>query len=344
MIRKLGLYISIFFICAVILITFLSIPGLAQEKNYRVEVLQITNFEELQLVYDGFLKELEKNGISQGRNLTVNRTIIDFDIENPSLVKRINVYLRIRSEASRIAKEKPDLVLTMGTPVTKYAKDKIIDAGIPLVFTALAFPAAVGCKSLTEAGPGFTGVTTHMNMKDALGIVKQAFPAIKTVGIVHSDDSNSIAHVEEAKKEGLSLGITVISKQVGIKDPVVPALKELQKQGVQAFAVPPDPYYELRAHEKASELIEFSKANKTPAFSFVIDKIPGAILYVGVDFDNIGALSGKQSVKILKEGVKPEALPILRQQDLTIMVDTKLMQALNIQLPPEILRIAKPVD
>jgi putative ABC transport system substrate-binding protein len=334
----------IFFICAVFLITCLSIASLAQEKNYRVEVLQITNFEELQLVYDGFLKELEKNGILEGRNLTVKRTIIDFDIENPSLVKRINVYLSIRKEASRIAKEKPDLVLTMGTPVTKYAKDKIIDAGIPLVFTALAFPAAVGCKSFTEAGPGFTGVTTHMNMKDALAIVKQAFPAIKTVGIVHSDDSNSIAHVEEAKKEGLSLGITVISKQVGIKDPVVPALKELKKQGVQVFAVPPDPYYELRDHEKAGELIEFSKANKTQAFTLVIDKIPGAILYVGVDFDNIGALSGKQSVKILKDGVKPEALPILQQQDLTIMVDTKVMQALNIQLPPEILRMAKPFN
>jgi putative ABC transport system substrate-binding protein len=344
MIRKLGLYISIFFICAVFLITCLCIPGLAQEKNYRVEVLQITNFEELQMVYDGFLKELEKSGISKGRNLTVNRTMIDFDIENSSLAKRINVYLSIRKEASRIAKEKPDLVLTMGTPVTKYAKDKIIAAGIPLVFTALAFPAAVGCKSFTEAGPGFTGVTTHMNMKDALAIVKQAFPAIKTVGIVHSDDSNSIAHVEEAKKEGLSLGITVISKQVGIKAAIVPALKELQKQGVQVFAVPPDPYYELRDHEKAGELIEFSKANKIQAFTLVIDKIPGAILYVGVDFDTIGSLSGKQSVKILKDGVKPEALPILQQQDLTIMVDTKVMQALNIQLPPEILRMAKPFN
>jgi ABC-type uncharacterized transport system substrate-binding protein len=63
-----------------------------------------------------------------------------------------------------------------------------------------------------------------------------------------------------------------------------------------------------------------------------------------VDFGNIGALSGRQSVKILKDGVMPEALPILQQQDLTIMVDTKVIQALNIQLPPEILRIAKPFN
>jgi putative ABC transport system substrate-binding protein len=332
------------FIYVFLLITGLTLPCLAQEKTYKVEVLQITAIEELQQVYDGFLKELEKSGFIQGKNLEVRRTIIDFDLENPTLTKRINVYFRIKSEASRIIKGKPDLVLTMGTPATKYSKDKIIAAGIPLEFTALAFPTAVGCKSLTEAGPGFTGATTHMDMKDALKVVRLAFPAIKTLGIVTSDDSNSITHVEEAKKEGPSLGFTVISKKVGMKDNIVPALNELQKQSAQAFVVPPDPYYEIRNHEKARELIEFTKANKIPAFSFVIDRVPGAILYVGVDFEVIGALSGQQAVKILKDNVKPGSLPIVRQQNLTVWVDMNLVQAMGMQLPPEVLHIAKPLD
>jgi putative tryptophan/tyrosine transport system substrate-binding protein len=332
------------FIYVFLLITGLTPPCLAQEKTYKVEVLQITAIEELQQVYDGFLKELEKSGFIQGKNLEVKRTVIDFDLENPTLTKRIKVYFRIKSEASRITKEKPDLVLTMGTPATKFSKDKIIAAGIPLEFTALAFPTAVGCKSLTEAGPGFTGATTHMDMKDAFKIVRLAFPAIKTLGMVNSDDSNSITHVEEAKKEGPPLGFTVISKKVGMKDNIVPALNELQKQGAQAFVVPPDPYYEIRNHEKARELIEFSKINKIPAFSFVIDRVPGAILYVGVDFEVIGTLSGQQAVKILKDGMKPGSLPIVRQQNLTVWVDMNLVQAMGMQLPPEVLHIAKPLD
>ena len=334
----------IFFICAVFLITCLSIPGLAQEKNYRVEVLQITDLEELQWVYDGFLKEMERNGIVKGKNLVVKRTIIEFDIENATLPSKIAVYLKIRKEASRIAQEKPDLVLTMGTPSTKYAKDTIIAAGIPLVFTALAFPATVGCKSMTEAGEGFTGATTHMNMKDALKVVRLAFPDVKTVGIVHSDDSNSIAHVEEAKKEGLPLGFTILSKQVSMKDPITPALKELQQRGAQAFAVSPDPYYELHNHEKAGEMVVFSKSFNLPVISLVIDKIRGAVLYAGVDFVTVGELSGKQAVKILKDGIKPGNLPILRQPELTVMVDMKRINFQGIQLPPEILHIAKPID
>lgn len=322
----------------------LALPCLAQEKAYTVEILQITPLEELQWVYEGFLKELEKDGIVPGKNLTVKRTIIDFDIENKTMTKQIKAYLRIKSEAARIAKEKPDLVLTMGTPATKYAKDKVIAAGIPLVFTALAFPQAVGSKSFTEAGPGFTGSITYMDMKDALKVVRNAFPDIRIVGIVHSNDANSIAHVEEARKQGTAYGFTFVTKQVGMKEHLTPALHELQKQGAQAFAVPPDPYYELHDHEKASELNDFSKATRIPAFSFVIDKIPGAILYVGTDFGVIGSLAGRQAVKILKDGAKPETLPILRQQPLSVMVDTKLMQAFGIKLPPEVLRLARPVD
>ncbi|HPS94675.1 MAG TPA: ABC transporter substrate binding protein [Deltaproteobacteria bacterium] len=322
----------------------LALPCLAQEKAYTVEILQITALEELQWVYEGFLKELEKDGIVPGKNLTVKRTIIDFDIENKTMTKQIKAYLRIKSEAARIAKEKPDLVLTMGTPATKYAKDKVIAAGIPLVFTALAFPQAVGGKSFTEAGPGFTGSITYMDMKDALKVVRKVFPDIRVAGIVHSGDANSIAHVEEAKKQGPAYGFTFVSKQVDMKERITPALQTLQKQGAQAFAVPPDPYYELHDHEKASELNDFSKATRIPAFSFVIDKIPGAILYVGTDFGVIGSLAGRQAVKILKDGAKPETLPILRQQPLSVMVDTKLVQAFGIKLPPEVLSIARPVD
>ena len=61
---------------------------------------------------------------------------------------------------------------------------------------------------------GFTGATLYMSMKDALKIVKLAFPKLKTIGIVTSDDENGIAHMEEAKKVAASTGMTVLSKQV----------------------------------------------------------------------------------------------------------------------------------
>lgn len=335
---------AVLFICILLLVLGISCPSSAQEKTYRIEVLQVTDVISFQMAYDGFLKELEKNGIVLGKNLNVKRTIIDFDIRHPSLWKKMKALVRIRSEASRIAGEKPDLVLTVGTPVTRYAKDKLIKAGIPVVFTAAAFPIEAGCRSMTEAGPGFTGATSFMDMSEAVRIVRLAFPAIKRVGIVHSDDGGIVSHLEEAEKEGKAHGFTILTEQADIEDPITPHLQDLQAKGVEAFAVPPDPYYIVRNYEVAGELGSFSKNTHIPILSLVIVRFPGALLYVGTDFELIGGFSGRQAVKILKHGVKPESLPVLRQQDLTVLVDMKLAHAYGLKLSPEILRIARPIE
>jgi putative ABC transport system substrate-binding protein len=266
-------------------------------------------------------------------------------MENAGLWSKVGVLMRIRDEASRIAELRPDLALTIGTPATKYAKGTIIDAGIPVVFTAVAIPEAAGCRSKTFAGQGFTGSTLYMNMHHALKIVRLAFPNIKRVGIIYSDDENGIAHMEEATLFGPEdAGLTFIAREVGKNESITAAAQELEKSGVEAFAVPLDTYYALRKYEAAKDLKNFSLKTKIPIFSFALVKMPGSMMYVGSDFTTIGQLSGTQAVKIMKDGTRPESLPILRQEDLRILVDTNQLRELNYKLPLEILQIAQDVE
>jgi len=318
--------------------------GFAQQKTFTIEVLQVTKIEPFDNAYQGFMQELSAAGLVEGQNLKVNRRIIDFDVEKGGLWKKVGVLFEIKSTASKIVEARPDLVLTVGTPATKYAKDKIVAAGIPLVFTAVAIPEAAGCKSLTVAGPGFTGATLYLDMADALKIARLAFPEIKTVAIVHTDDDNAMAQVEQVKAVGSQAGFTFITKEISKNDKFTPAARELIAQGAQAFAVPLDTYYGLRNYEPCFELSDVSLKNKVPVLSLVHMKVPGAILYIGAEFPLIGALSGKQAAKILLEGAKPGDLPILRQEDLTIMVDSDRLKALQIELPMEILQLAKSVE
>lgn len=327
-----------------VMMASMSIPCPGAVRTYRVEVLQVTSLEVLQKLYDGFIRELKQNGMVSGKNLVIKRTIVDFDIENPSLRKEIAAYLKIKKEASRIASEKPDLALTMGTPATKFSKETIVAAGVPLVFTALAFPSDVGSRSWTEAGPGFTGVVTYMNMRNALLVIRKAFPSIRSIGIVYSYDSNSVDHVDEAVRAGRTMGLRVIAKQVDVKQRIVPALRELRRQGVDAFVVPPDPYYAIRNYGAAHELVAFSEASRIPVISFVIDSSSEAVLNIGVDFEIIGRLCGRQAFKIMKEGAKPGSLPILRQQNLTVTFDPERMKAMGLPMSQEIPRVTKPVE
>jgi len=119
---------------------------------------------------------------------------------------------------------------------------------------------------------------------------------------------------------------------------------ELLDEGADSFFIPLDTYYGLRDYEACKDLLKIGDATDQPGISFVLMKFPGACLYVGSDFGISGAMSARQAVKIMKEGVKPETLPIAHQKDLNVMVDTKMMQKRGVELPMELLQIAKPVE
>jgi len=317
----------------------LSPASMDEQYTYRVEVLQVTDIEPFQQSLDGFLKALEDAGFAQGRNLDVHRVKIDFDVENGGFWDRLGVLLRIRKEAMRIAAARPNLVLTIGTPATKYARAILDEAHVPVVFTAVANPADADCPSLTDAGPGVTGATLYSDMGESMRIVKEVFPAVQKIGMVHTEDENGVAHVEAARAAGREVGMAVASQQVAKHDSIIPAVKRLYEggAGAQVFAVPLDAYYALRNYEPAKDLSDFGSENQVPVISFAMMRVPGAMLYVGADFEVVGRLAGTQAVKILKRHVKPDILPILRQARPTVLVDPQRVSALKVELPASML-------
>ncbi|MEW6705184.1 MAG: ABC transporter substrate binding protein [Pseudomonadota bacterium] len=307
-------------------------------RTYRVEVLQVTDIQPYQQALDGFVAALQEAGFRPGENLEIQRTKVDFDVERGGFWDKLGVILRLRDEARRIAQAKPDLVLTIGTPATRYARAILDEARVPLVFTAVANPLDAGCPSLTDAGPGATGATLYTDMAQSLQVVKQVFPGVQQIGMVHTDDENGIAHVEAAKASARELGLHVASRQVGKSDSIVPSLKQLHAggdggAGAQMFAVPLDTYYGLRNFEPAKDLGDFGGEYRLPVVSFALVRVPGAMLYVGADFRAVGALSGVQAAKILKRQIKPEILPILRQDRPTVLVDPQRLAELKLALP-----------
>jgi putative tryptophan/tyrosine transport system substrate-binding protein len=332
---------KIVFTSAVIILLF-CFPALAKD-SYHIEVLQVSKINPFDWSYDGFIQGLAKNGIVKGKNLTINRHIIDADAD-AGIWKKVGILMKIKSEASDIISTKPDLVLTISTPATKYAKDKFISAGIPVVFTGVAVPQAVGCATVTKAGPGFTGSSLYMDPTNAFKVTKLALPKVTVMGIVHSDDDNAIAFVEEAKAKAKTQGITIISKQVGKSESPKAAAQELISKGAQAFGVPIDAYYALRNYQPLKDLFEVTNPANIPVVSYCHVGFSGGILYVGSEFDTIGEMSGIQAAKILKEGAKPESLPVGIQEDLKILVDLKAAKKMGIDLPMGILQIAKSVD
>lgn len=316
----------------------LSTPVWAQ--NYHVEVLQVSDIGAFDQVYENCVNELASAGLIAGKNLTINRHIVDAAAD-AGLWKKIGVLTRIKKKANEIVDLKPDLVITISTPATKYSMQKIIDAGIPLVFTAVANPPLVGCKTYTEAGPGFTGVTLYIDPIALTTLAKMVMPQMQIVGMIHSDDDNAIAFSRELQAKAAKMGIAVLTREVDKSDKIEAMANELLAEGVDTFALPLDAYYNLRDSEAGRDLFAFGAKNNLPVIAYAAFNVKGALLYAGQEFSHIGMLTGKQVEKILLEGVAPGSLPVLRQENMDTYVDSDIAAKLGITIPPEVLQIAK---
>ncbi len=339
--KLLGFFASLLFFFAMpsSALEMLSTKSMEAPKTYKIEVLQVTDISPYQESLNGFLKELRNNGIVQGENLDINRVIIDFDVENGGFWDRLSLLRRIRDEADRIRSTRPDMVLTIGTPATKYAR-RILELGkIPTVFTAVANPMDAGATSMSDAGAGLTGATLHIDMASSMKMVKEILPSVSKIGMVHTDDENGVTHVEAAKTSGVPFGVTVTSMQVNKQESIVPSLKTLYNEGngVQVFAVPLDTYYGMRKFEPTNDLSDFAMERNIPIIAFALSPVPGAVMYVGADFGVVGTLAGKQAIKILKSRKSADTLPILKQDHPTVLIDPKRAGALKIELPQSIL-------
>jgi len=311
------------------------------QQQYHISVLQVANVQVYQNGYDGFMEKLKEHGIIEGANLVVKRHIIDADLD-AGIWQKVGILFKIKKTAGKIIEEDPDLVLTIGTPATKYAKNKIIKAGIPLVFVGVASPIAAGCESMTHAGKGCTGTTIYIDATDVLKIIRVALPDIETIGIVHSDDDNGIAFAADTKEKASKMGISILTRQVEKSDKIGPAAMELVDEGVDMFGIPPDAYYALRDNEPSKDIAEISIKTKIPPVAFMSCGAPGAVLYIGPSMRVSGRLSADQAVKILKDGVKPEQIPVGMQKDLTILCDQEALKSIGLTIPLEILQLAKP--
>ncbi len=321
----------------------LFVPPCFADGPYHIEVLQVSDIPLFERTYTGFVEAITQQGLVEGQNLTINRHIIGADAD-ASLWEKVGILLKIKKTASEIVEAKPDLVLTISTPATKYSKKKFVQAGIPVVFSAVSNPFIVGCRSLETAGEGFTGATLYMDPLALLTLTKMAVPTIKTMGMIYSDDDNAIAFIEEVQRKSKQVGISVVAKQVNKADPFMPAARELLDAGIDSIGLPLDSYYGLNNDQAGRESSRFARENNIPLFAFMNHPIAGGVLYIGPDFKFIGELSGQQALKILKEGKTPAELPVLRQNELCISYDPEAVARLGIVFPEELTRIAKSAD
>ena len=293
-------------------------PGSAADK--KVAIANLGPHSVLKLVVDGFKAGMESGGFKEGAGVEYIYKDANFD---PSLVAQVLTAL----EAS-----KPDLLLTVTTPITQASKRVIRNKSLPIVFAPVTDPVDAGLvKSWDKGSTRFVGASNLQDMDTVIAKAKAILGKVSSMGLLFNPgDANDRVNVKYAEAAAKKAGVKLRTISVETVNDIPSRVEALK--GVDFIYLIPSSMLQPSVAVVAAS----AKRNKVP----VINASPGGVKAghvlgaVTVSWRDVGYQAGLLGAKILK-GAKPSDLPIFRPQpkDHRVLLSGKRLGELKMPLP-----------
>ncbi len=297
----------------------LLIPVHAEEQF--VAVVITGNLERYQQAHEAFVKILRAGGA------TDDRVKVYVQTPNPDPMSWMN---SIRKAVGIGA----DLIVTYGAPVTLVAKREV--RGTPLLFADVYDPVALGIvRDLDAPGGDVSGVSGKTPM-DTLIKTYLDVRSVKTMGVLYSSDEQGSA-LQVAKLEELAekFGFALEKANLSRREDVQPALAQLASRVDSLFLTE-----SIHLTQQLPSVLNECTALKLP----VLSQIPGlsdlgAFMTLEADPSEQGQMVGVHALQILS-GVKAFSLPVRRPKKVSLVINLKVAQQLDLKVPFQALSMA----
>lgn len=296
------------------------VPGLTQDKVYRVSVTQIVEHPSLDAMRQGFLDRLAALGIK---------------VEPMVHIAQGNMGANVQI-ASQIQGENPDLILAITTPSAQAVAQKIKNR--PILFTGVTDPQGAGLVKLLDAPDGnVTGMTDMSPMDRHLALVRECLPGLKRLGVLYNaGEPNSVVLVNRLKAECSTAGIVLEESTVANSAGVYQAAKSLVGR-VDAVYIPVD----NTVVSALEAVIKVCEQNRLPLFSGDTDSVArGTVAALAVDYRKMGEQTADMAAHILKDGKKPGDMPVESIKEPALHVNTAAAARMGLTVPQTVLERA----
>ena len=221
-----------------------------------------------------------------------------------------------------------DLMVGVATPVAIGMQGMTTDNGIPVVFAAVSDPVGAELvESLEKPGANITGTSDYLDTAAVLNLIFAANPDTKKVGLLYNPSEDaSTAPVAAAKEILTEKGVEVKVYTGANVTEVMQAAEAIVSDGMDAVFTPTDNTImkaELSIYET---LAEAKIPHYTGADSFALN---GAFLGYGVDYANLGRVTGDMIAAILVDGADPAVTPVQTFDNGTATVNTETCAAIG---------------
>ena len=291
------------------------------KKEYIIGVIQIADHPSLDAAREGFLEELDKEGISY--KLIDHRAGGDI-----SLIPQLASDLKIKGA---------DLIYTIGTPAAQGVYNIVNDR--PILFTAVTDPIGAGLvDEKTRIGKNITGVSDYVDPAKVIDDFLKVYPETKTFATMYNtNEQNSLVQIEALEKAIKERGLSLKKQGVSSINDIPQALASL-KSGTDAMVTVTDNVVVNAMPVIAKTL----KDEKIPSLAFDEGSVEnGALIAEGVNYKKIGQRAGEMAGEILKANKDIKDMPFEDAKDLEMLVNKDTAKDLGLDLKNEGLKGAK---
>jgi putative ABC transport system substrate-binding protein len=288
---------------------FLPGAGVCADKVYKIGIAQFLSVPPLDQAREGFIDAMAEEGFVKGKN-------VEYDYNNAE--RDMSVAATI---AKKFASQKKDLILSITTPMSQASVAATENTNIPIIFSCVTDPlAAKLVGSWEKPGGRVTGASDWMDVGEQVSLAVEVVPGLKTVGVVwNPGETNSRVQVDELKKAAPRLGFKVIEANAASAADVMAATKSLMGR-VQAVWVPTDNV----VVGSLEAVVKVCEDHKVPLF--------GAIASSGMDFYQVGKVSGRMAASVLK-GKDPGSIPVAKGVLTDLWINLSAAERMGVTIP-----------
>jgi ABC-type uncharacterized transport system substrate-binding protein len=245
---------------------------------------------------------------------------------------------RFRGILTELLRNDVDVLVTVGNPMTRLAKE--LTSTVPIVMATGASPVEAGLiASLARPGGNVTGVTIDSGPElesKRMEYLHAALPQAHRVAFLAMRAEWEGPWGDNARTAAGKLGLALLPAEHTPPD-YAPAFAVINKERPDALFVSGGPHSSPPNYANRKVILEFAMRRRLPALCPVREFAEdGALLSYGVNVATLFRTAARYVDKILK-GAKPSDLPVEQARSYELVVNARTAKALGVVIPRSLL-------
>lgn len=301
--------------------------ALTRKHTWKIYFVQYNDVIDVKDAESGVLDGLRQSGLENGRDFEVKILNAQGDMATVSAL--------IDSAVTSGA----DLLITFSTPTLQAALRRAQNVPVVYNYVSSGLKAGAG-KSNTDHAPNVTGVSLLPANDEALSLLRTHFPSIRKVGTLYCPAETNMVNAKIALDDAAKrAGFEVVYVPAETATDVPDAAAALMSRDIDAVLQIPG---NLTASAFGS-ISEAARRAHMPVFAFQKSQaIGGAMVVVARDYKDSGRHAAHLAARIMR-GENPKRIPLEDFAKTSLIVNLDAARALDIILPPALVRSAKDV-